>query len=58
MKGNNEMKFNQATMIEAVEYYLEKIMVAPAPKVREITAAGYDSYSEFVIKIKSDEGEA
>lgn len=33
MKGNNELVLNQATMIEAVQYWLDSRMVQPVPKV-------------------------
>lgn len=55
MIGNNEMKFNQQTMIEAVQYYLAKIMAVPTPTVTEVKASGYDNYTEFTIKLTSEE---
>lgn len=33
MKGNNELLLNQATMVAAVQMYLDSLMVKPAPKV-------------------------
>ena len=57
MIGNNEMKFNQETMLAAVQHYLEKIFTHPIPKVVEVKASGYDNYSEFTIKITSEEKE-
>jgi hypothetical protein len=55
MRGSNEFKFNQATMIEAVQYYLEKIMKTPVPVVVSIESKGYDVYTEFTIKVKGEE---
>ena len=55
MKGNNEFVFNQATMIEAVQCYLEKIMKAPIPVVTKVESKGYDNYTEFTIKISDEE---
>lgn len=57
MKGKNEMNFNQATMIEAVQHYMEKIMKDPVPIVTNVVAKGYDNSTEFVVSI-TDEQEA
>lgn len=35
MKGINELNFNEATMIEAIQLYLDKIMVE-APQVTTV----------------------
>ena len=55
MKGVNEMIFNQATMIEAVQCYLEKIMKEPIPVVTKVESKGYDNYIEFTIKVSDEE---
>ena len=49
MKGKNEMNFNQATLIDAIQHYLEKIMKEPVPKVTKVIAKGYDDNTEVTI---------
>ena len=49
MKGKNEMNFNQATLIDAIQHYLEKIMKEPVPKVTKVIAKGYDNSTEVTI---------
>ena len=49
MKGKNEMNLNQATLIDAMQHYLEKIMKDPVPKVTKVTARGYDNDTEVTI---------
>ena len=56
MKGNNELHFNQATMILAAQHYLEKIMNTPVPKVTSVKQVNTGNYPEtFVIKVESDD---
>jgi hypothetical protein len=49
MKGKNEMNLNQATLIDAMQHYLEKIMKDPVPKVTKVIAKGYDNDTEVTI---------
>jgi len=53
MDGKNELHLNHGTMIKAVQYYLEKIMVPPVPKVvsikKEDKSRGGDN---FVVEIE------
>lgn len=52
MKGNNELHLNEATMIEAVQYWLNSRFVNAAPVVHGISG-GKDSYSKiFVVSVK------
>jgi hypothetical protein len=56
MKGANEFHFNQATMVLAMQHYLEKIMQAPVPKVTHVKEVSAGSYAEcFVIKTTVEE---
>lgn len=58
MKGNNEFYFNQATMVLAMQHYLEKIMQAPVPKVVDVRKESQGTNtSYFIIKISSEEKE-
>jgi len=52
MRGMNEFKFNQATMVDAAQYYLEKIMKAPVPKVTSVTSKNDGIYTDFIIKVE------
>jgi hypothetical protein len=55
MTGNNELILNEATMKEAVQFWLNSQMVNP-PKVTNVKAAKGDSYSPaFSISLDSDE---
>ena len=36
MKGTNDLLLNQATMIEAVQFWLDSQMVNPVPKVMNV----------------------
>ena len=55
MKGKNEMNLNQATLIDAMQHYLEKIMKEPVPKVTKVIAKGYDSSTEVTITTEGAE---
>lgn len=52
MKGNNEFRFNEATMIEIVQQWMNTAFTS-APIVSSVEAAsgGYGAH-EFVIKVK------
>lgn len=55
MKGNNELHLNQATMIEAVQHYLEKIMIAPVPVVKQVKQEQKNGYADiFIIEVGSE----
>jgi hypothetical protein len=53
MKGNNELRLNEATLIEAVQEYLNKRMTTFAPKVISI---GYGD-REFRVYVVSEEAQ-
>jgi hypothetical protein len=52
MKGNNELRLNQATLIEAVQEYLAK-RYTPTPKVNsvELSKEGYGD-PLFLVKVE------
>ena len=52
MKGNNEFHFNEATMIEAVQEYLNKRMGEFAPTV---TSFSQSEYGLFIIETREVE---
>jgi len=58
MKGNNTLQLNEATMIEAVQYWLNgQFVIGRAPKVTGVTCK--DSYSsEFEIEVSASEPKA
>ena len=55
--GNNELHFNEATMIVAMQQYLDSILVSSgAVTVESIEQAATTNYAKaFVVKIKSTE---
>jgi hypothetical protein len=58
MKGNNELKLNTATMIIAVQEYLEKRWantVENCPKVTNVEAASNGYGQTFTVSLVSDE---
>ena len=53
MTGNNEIKINEATMIEAVQLWLNDQFKSP-PKVTSVEQVQAGSYSkEFTIKVSA-----
>jgi hypothetical protein len=55
MKGNNELRLNEATMIEAVQEYLDKRAIVPKDRVTSVKAN--NSYG-FEVKIAEAEAPA
>lgn len=55
MKGNNELRLNEATVVEALQEYLAK-RYTPTPKVESISADSkiYDG-SWFIVKLSEVE---
>lgn len=50
MKGNNELILNEATLIEAMQEYLDKRMGEFAPVVKSIKWGGkYDGFTVSVL---------
>ena len=56
MKGTNELSLNQATMIEAVQLWLDSLLSAKGPTVTKVERDG-SSYNgrEFRVTIVSDD---
>jgi len=54
MRGSNELILNEATMIEAVQFWLDFKMVRQAPKVTGVNTNS-DGYSKtFEVKLDAD----
>lgn len=56
MKGNNKLILNEATMIEAVQFWLDSKMVHKAPKVTNVKhiGSGYDNSFEICLDADAD----
>lgn len=54
MKGNNELVLNQATMIEAVQYWLDSRMVQPVPKVTGVVRDASNGSGVFSVTLDAD----
>ncbi len=55
MVGHNELHLNEATMIEAVQYWINSLLVKNKPIVKSISCS-VDTYSKtFVVGILSEE---
>lgn len=58
MKGSNEMILNQATMIEAVQMWLDsQMMPGKSPQVSTVKANGTSSYegTQFAVSLTDRE---
>ena len=55
MKGNNQLVLNEATMIEAVQFWLDSKMIPTAPKVTQVSGPS-DKYSDnsFTVSLDSE----
>lgn len=53
MKGNNELHLNTATMIEAVQMWLDSKMPRGAPTVTQVKPNGRTD-SMFVVELSSE----
>lgn len=52
MKGNNELRLNEATMIEALQLWLDSKFVKAAPRVTGIEEISTGTYcKEFKVKV-------
>lgn len=57
MIGNNQLELNQATMVQAVQVWVDQTFTSPRPKVISVDKCR-ESYSEgFVVKLGEQEGE-
>lgn len=56
MKGKNTIQINEATMCEAIQYWLEREMKT-APEVLSVSAVptGYNACTTFEIEVGSPE---
>ncbi len=56
MKGSNTLKINQATMMEAVQLWIDKTMHEP-PKVTAVksVAGAYNQDAEFEVVLSEQE---
>ena len=48
MKGNNDLHLNEATMIEALQMYLDRLMPNRAPEVKHISKK---DNAQFVVSV-------
>ena len=56
MRGSNEFKFNQATMIDAMQHYLEKIMQPPVPIVTSVKQDSKSTFGDvFTVEVKTED---
>lgn len=51
MKGINELIINQATMVEAVQFWLDSKMVQQAPRVLAVTETGRGHDEVFKVSL-------
>jgi hypothetical protein len=59
MKGTNELRLNEATMVEALQYWLNAQMAAgKAPCVSGISVERNVGINEFVIRLTEPEAVA
>ncbi|MCR4319764.1 MAG: hypothetical protein NUV74_05435 [Candidatus Brocadiaceae bacterium] len=54
MKGSNDLILNEATMIEAIQFWLDSRMVPPVPKVTGVKAKADGYSSTFTIALNAD----
>ena len=55
MKGNNELRLNEATMIEALQLWLDSKFAKDAPRVTSVEAINSGAYcKEFSIKVTDE----
>ena len=58
MKGNNELRLNEATLIEAVQEWLDRKWPKDSPRVTAISLSAsstYDGGPTFTVKMSADE---
>lgn len=54
MKGSNDLILNTATMIEAMQFYLDSKMIPRAPKVTDVKAKADGHSTQFTVSLDSD----
>ena len=57
MKGNNTLELNEATMIEAVQEYLDKRFTKDTPLVKRITTHTVNQVLRFEVELSEKEVE-
>lgn len=55
MKGFNDFTFNEATMIQAVQFWLDAQFVRDPPQVRSINCSDSMSSKTFTVRVESKE---
>ena len=55
MKGSNTLVLNEATMIEAVQFWLDSIIKEPAPKVVSVSVGREGMSTLFNVSLKETE---
>lgn len=54
MKGNNELKLNEATMIEVVQEWLDRQLPAGAPTITSVKGGGNQYDLTFTVMMSSE----
>jgi hypothetical protein len=55
MKGNNELRLNEATMIEAMQLWMDSQFKGSAPRVTVVEECKSGAYcKEFVVKVTDE----
>jgi len=57
MIGNNVLRLNESTIIEAMQDYMEKMIPTKTPKVDGVDVENNMSAKTFIIRLSNDEGE-
>lgn len=52
MKGNNKLELNEATMIDAIQEYLNKRMTIHAPKVTSVKSSKEGLSDGFTVTVE------
>lgn len=53
MKGNNELHLNTATMIEALQYWLDHVMLQNTPTVTGVKSES-GSHGIFIVNVSGE----
>ena len=54
MKGSNDLILNEATMIEAVQFWLDSMIVPPAPQVTGVKSHTENYGKTFMVSLNSE----
>ena len=58
MKGNNEIRLNESTMVEVVQQWLNREMPNNTPKVTSVTSDNDNYAPGFTVKVSDQEQRA